>query len=85
MVFLIIAMDIDIIHKYFQKLVSLILVAFFNPNGITFHSNKPNFLITTVFQMSSSTILICQNPNYKSNVKNQDDFPSYVSINGTRK
>jgi hypothetical protein len=72
-------------HKYFKKLVSLVLkhiyhclkkkqfVAFFNPNGITFHSNNLDFVITIVFRMSSLTILICQNPNYGSNVENQDD------------
>jgi len=85
MVLPIIVMDIDIIHKYFQNLVNLILehiyhcakkkilVAFFNPNGITFHSNNLDFMIIVVFRMFSLTILICQNPNYESNVENHDD------------
>jgi hypothetical protein len=38
--------------------------------------------------MFSSTILVCQNHDWISNAKNQDDFPSYVStfsINGIGK
>jgi hypothetical protein len=56
-----------------------VLVVFFNPNGITFHSKNPDLVITTVFQTSSSTILIGQKRNYMTKAKNHEDFPSYVS------
>jgi len=47
-----------------------ILMAFFNPNGITFHSYKLDLVIIVVFFTSLRTIKICQNPNYKSSVEN---------------
>jgi hypothetical protein len=47
-----------------------VLMAFFNPNGIKFHSYRPDLVITVIFLTPSGAIGICQNPNYKSNVKN---------------
>jgi len=67
----IIIVDVDIIHKNYKELVSPflnistmvlenVIVAFFNQNGITFHSkNHDLVVITTVFQTFSSAVLIC--------------------------
>jgi len=39
-----------------------VLLAFFNPNGITFHSYEPDLVIIVIFFTSSGTIGIYQNP-----------------------
>jgi hypothetical protein len=46
-----------------------VLVVFFSPNGITFHSYRPNLEITIIFFTSLRTIKICQNPYYKSSAE----------------
>jgi hypothetical protein len=63
-------MNVGIIHKDIKELINptfehsaivheKMLVAFLNPNDITFHSKMPNLVMTTVFRTSSSNILIC--------------------------
>jgi hypothetical protein len=51
-----------------------VLVVFFNPNGITFHSERPNLVITVVFLTSSRAIKISRNPDYKSNAENHLEY-----------
>lgn len=44
----------------FAMALENVFVAFFNLNGIIFHSKNLVLVITTVLRTSSSTILICQ-------------------------
>jgi hypothetical protein len=46
-----------------------VLMVFFNPNGITFHSYKLDLVIIVFFFTSSGAIRICQNLDYKSNAE----------------
>jgi hypothetical protein len=72
-------MDIKVIYKYLKKLLQPfkkmlvivlenVIVAFFNPNGITSHSCRHVLVMNVVFFTSSRFILICQKPLYKSKV-----------------
>jgi hypothetical protein len=53
-----------------------VLMAFFNPNGITFHSYKPDLVITVIILTPLGAIGICQNLDYKSNVENHLECPN---------
>ncbi len=55
-----------------------VFVAFFNLNGITFHSKNLVLMTTTIIQTSSSAILICQKPNYRSKAENHENFTGCV-------
>jgi len=57
-----------------------VLLAFVNLKGITFHSYKPNLVITTVFFTSFVAISIYQKPNCKSNIEKHLKFPKTSSI-----
>ncbi len=46
-----------------------VLVAFFMPKGMIVQSNKPNLVIKVDLWMFSKAILICENPNCRSNVE----------------
>ncbi len=61
-----------------------VFVAFFNLNGITFHSKNLVLMTTTIIQTSSSAILICQKPNCRSKVENHEDFPSCVNTSSIK-
>ncbi len=72
-------MDIKVIYKYLKKLLQPfkkmlvivlenVIVAFFNPNGITSHSCRHVLVMNVVFFTSSRFILIRQKPLYKSKV-----------------
>ncbi len=60
-----------------------VLAAFLRPNGMTVQSYNPMLVINVIFFISSSAIQICQKPDYKSNVVNQEDFPNWVITSST--
>jgi hypothetical protein len=81
------AVDVEVIHEHLQKLAAKILetsdivlvnvlVAFFNPNGMTVQSYNPVLVIKAVFFTSSGAIRICQNPDCKSKAVNHVELPS---------
>lgn len=61
-----------------------VFVAFFNPNGITFHSKNLVLMTTIVIRTSSSAILICQKLDYRFKAENHEDFLGCVSTSSIK-
>jgi hypothetical protein len=63
------------ILEHFNIALEKVLVVFFNPNGITFHSENLDLMMIVVFLMFLGAIGICQNPNWKARAINHANTP----------